>query len=106
MGREENRSRKRKRERNEKKELKEDGKIDVSRQFQTGISCGCSCRVAPTSEIKEAVAAAAAAAVFKEGDDSWKPRRTKRSLSPSMEEAAKEKERIKLRKEAKKNYLA
>merc|ERR1711970_1230850 len=90
----------------EKKELKEDGKIDVSRQFQTGISCGCSCRVAPTSEIKEAVAAAAAAAVFKEGDDSWKPRRTKRSLSPSMKEAAREKERIKLRKEAKKNYLA
>merc|ERR1712183_174068 len=27
----------------EKKELKEDGKIEVSRQFQTGIRCGCSC---------------------------------------------------------------
>ena len=73
--------------------------LSSSRQFLTGISCSCSCRVAPTREFKKAMTAVAA-------DDSWKPRVVETRMNSATKEAEKAKERRKLKIEAKKKYLA
>jgi len=83
-----------------KKENEEkEGDLRLSRQFTTGISCGCSCRVAPQTEFKKA-AAAAAASRGGGNSDTMRPRVAKRSVNSKQEEE--EAKRKKLRKEKKK----
>jgi len=93
----------------EKRAMDDAEKMVVNRQFETGISCGCNCRVAPPTEFKEAAAAAAAAAASSSRGggkpNAMKPRIAKRSLESAEREKEKEKERRKLKKEEKKRYL-
>merc|ERR1712179_328620 len=79
----------------------DDEHLRLSRQFNTGISCGCKCRVAPSDEFK-AVAAAAVAASRGGNSDAMRP---KRSVKSKKEKKREEKLRMEKKKILKKSML-